>query len=303
MKALVIGYGSIGSRHARILTELGCQVAVVSSRDIPVDRRFSGIGTALQEFCPEYVVIASETARHHADLAELAAGDFTGTVLVEKPLFKEARTIPENRFSRGYVAYNLRFHPLIMRLREVLAYEEILSVQAYVGQYLPTWRPDQDYRRCYSADRSAGGGALRDLSHELDYLNWLLGGWQSVTASGGHFSPLEITSDDLFALMLSTSRCPVVTVQLNYLDRQTRREIIVNTAEKTVGVDFVAGRLSVNKDAEGFRGERDDTYREMHAAILGNNDEAVCTLDEGIDVVNLIEAAESATREKRWISR
>ena len=31
-KALVIGYGSIGSRHARLLDELGCEVGVVSQR-------------------------------------------------------------------------------------------------------------------------------------------------------------------------------------------------------------------------------------------------------------------------------
>lgn len=253
MKALVIGYGSIGSRHARILAELCCDVAVVSSRDIHVERCFHGISQALQEFGPEYVVIASETARHFSDVVEIATCGFTGTVLVEKPLFQVVKALPKNCFDRGYVAYNLRFHPLIVRLSELLADENIISVQAYVGQYLPTWRPDQDYRQCYSANQCSGGGALRDLSHELDYLNWLLGGWLSVTALGGHFSPLEITSDDVFAIMLTTRRCPVVTVQLNYLDRQTRREIIINTAERTFGVDFVTGRLSVNADVEEFR--------------------------------------------------
>jgi len=34
LKVLVIGYGSIGQRHARVLTELGCHVAVMSRRPI-----------------------------------------------------------------------------------------------------------------------------------------------------------------------------------------------------------------------------------------------------------------------------
>ena len=303
MKALIIGYGSVGSRHTRILARLGCEVAVVSSRNIHAERCFPCISKALQKFDPKYVVIASETARHLTDVVELATCGFNGTVLVEKPLFAVVSDLPENCFSCGYVAYNLRFHPLIVRLKERLAGENILSVQAYVGQYLPTWRPDQDYRQCYSAKRDSGGGALRDLSHELDYLNWLLGGWLSVTALGGHFSPLEITSDDVFAIMLTTKRCPVVTVQLNYLDRQTRREIVINTAKRTISVDFVTGRLSVNADVEEFKVERDATYQEMHAAILGNHQVPACTLAEGVDVVNLIASAELAVVEGRWINR
>ena len=46
-KALVIGYGSIGSRHARLLDELGCEVGVVSHRalktlgSLPIECRIS----------------------------------------------------------------------------------------------------------------------------------------------------------------------------------------------------------------------------------------------------------------------
>jgi len=303
VKALVVGYGSIGSRHARILAELGCAVAVVSSRERVHECRFASIGEALEKFDPDYVVIACETARHHATMFELAAIDFKGIVLVEKPLFGALAEVPENRFSKVYVAYNLRFHPLLTRLRELLTGETILSVQAYAGQYLPLWRPDQDYRHCYSADRDAGGGVLRDLSHELDYLNWLLGGWRSITASGGHFSPLEISSDDLFAVLMSTSRCPVVSLQLNYLDRLTRREIIINTAQKTFEVDFVAGRLMIDKEREEVSVGRDYTYRGMHVSIMQNNGETVCTLAEGLDVVRMIDAAERASREALWIQR
>lgn len=303
MKALVIGYGSIGSRHARILDELGCRVGVVSSRNVPVEPRFASIAEAMRAFAPDYAVIATETARHAEGIGELAEAGFRGTLLVEKPLFHQADRLAQHPFEGAFVAYNLRFHPILQRLRELLQQETIISVQAYVGQYLPLWRPDRDYRTGYSADGSAGGGVLRDLSHELDYLNWLLGGWRKLTALGGRFSGLEITSDDVFALMMTTSRCPIVSVQLNYLDRVGRRRIIVNCAESTIEADLVAGQVLVNNEREDFRVERDDTYREMHRALLGGRCRDVCTFNEGLEVVRMIGAAEQAIEEGEWVTR
>lgn len=301
MKALIVGYGSIGSRHARILAEMGCQVAVASSRLITDYPCFGTIAESVSGFQPDYVVLANETAAHHAGLCGLAAVGFAGTVLVEKPLFHEPRPMPAHRFGKVFVAYNLRFHPLLQRLRVLLEGETLISAQAYVGQYLPGWRPERDYREGYSARGSAGGGVLRDLSHELDYLNWLLGGWRQLTALGGHYSELEISSDDVFAVMMSTARCPVVTVQLNYLDRLARRQLVINTQRHTFGIDFMAGELVVDDVRQAFPAERDHSYREMHRAILAGEGDFLCTVEEGTDVVGMIAAAELAVAERRWI--
>lgn len=301
MNALIIGYGSIGSRHARILAELGCRTAVVSSRPVQVDTLFADIGEAVQSMRPDYVVVASETSRHTEDLACLARCAFKGTLLVEKPLFHE---LPENLHgvpASTFVAYNLRFHRLVARLRELLKYESILTVQAYVGQYLPLWRPERDYRSVYSASQKAGGGVLRDLSHELDLLNWLLGGWQKMAALGGHYSSLEITSDDTFAILMSTNRCPVVSLQLNYLDRIGKRRILVNTDGHTFEADFTTGQLLIDGQAEEYRVDRDHTYREMHRALLGGDTDTACTFAEGLEVVKMISAAERAVAEGTWI--
>lgn len=303
MRALVVGYGSIGSRHARILEELGCQVAVVSVRDVAVKSRFETIVGAVREFIPDYTVIATETARHMEGVAELADSGFRGTLLVEKPLSHIISDLTPTVFHGGFVAYNLRFHPILQRLRELLIPERILSVQAYVGQFLPLWRPGRDYRTVYSADKLSGGGVLRDLSHEFDILNWLLGGWKKMAALGGHFSQLDISSDDIFCLLMSTERCPVTTVQLNYLDQVGRRSILVNTENNTFEADFVAGHLLINGTKEVFRVERDHSYREMHRAVLEGNQEDVCTFAEGLEVVHMIDAAEKAAKEGRWIAR
>ncbi len=300
MKSLVVGYGSIGSRHARLLGECGCSVAIVSSREINHENRYTTIEKALEVIQPDYVVVANKTNEHYKSLVELAENNFRGIVLVEKPLFDKVRDIPSNNFKKIFVAYNLRFHPLIQKLYEILKTEKIISAHAYVGQYLPNWRPDKDYKESYSAKKSFGGGVLRDLSHELDYINWLFGSWKSLVAIGGKYSHLEIDSDDLFSVIMTSSKCPVITLQLNYLDRLTRRELLVNTDKHTIKADFINCTLTVDEQVERIPIERDFTYRAQHQAIMNETLDYVCSARNGMEVMKMIKVIEQSAKKREW---
>ena len=303
MNVVVVGYGSIGSCHARLLIELGCAVSIVSSREVDGWRRYMDIDSALRACRPEYVIVANRTSEHYAALARLAQLGFAGIILVEKPLFHARLELPPHDFEHLFVAYNLRFHPLLQRLRSLLQGERIICATIYAGQYLPQWRPASDYRGGYSAKKATGGGALRDLSHELDYALWLLGDWRKVAALGGHLSRLEIDSDDIFSLMLVTERCPIVNIQVNYLDRITRREILINTDKHTIKADLVRGTLEVDGESEGFQVKRDDTYRLQHQAAMSRQLEALCTVSESLEVLGLIEGAERAAGRSEWVTK
>jgi len=113
------------------------------------------------------------TCNHYNSFMELNESGYSGKLLIEKPVFLEPCPIPQSGFEKVFVAYNLRFHPVIQKLHEFVKGKEVYSIQAYVGQYLPDWRPGTDYSKCYSASKAQGGGVLRDLSHELDYINWI----------------------------------------------------------------------------------------------------------------------------------
>jgi predicted dehydrogenase len=274
----------------------------VSARRVEFPRVFDSLAVALDAHAPDYVVVANPTNLHFATMSELLQSRFAGTMLIEKPLFDRALEPPPAGNARICVAYNLRFHPLIVRLRELLRGERVLSVRASAGQYLPDWRPATDYRASYSARADQGGGVLRDLSHELDYLTWMLGGWQSVVALSGRFSSLEITSDDVFACLLATPACPVVSLQLDYLDRSGRRGVIVNTDRHTFEADFTRGVLRVDRDEQSFTVERDDTYRAMHGELLAGNFTNACSLEEGARTLALIEAAQRSSARRAWVS-
>ncbi len=305
MKALVVGYGSIGKRHVRLLKELGCKVGVVSRRPIEYSPCFPNVVEALINWQPNYVVIASRTSDHYETIKILIKNNFNGLVLVEKPLFDRNIPIPDNKFSLSAVAYNLRFHPLLQKIKKILDNNtsKVINVTVYVGSYLPDWRPQTDYRNSYSAHRQAGGGVLRDLSHELDYVLWLFGSWRRLTAKGGKFSSLEIDSDDVYSILMETECCPLVSIHMNYLDRIPRREIFVNTNTQTVHIDLCQNNMNINGIQESLSLEKDSTYRLEHQAILDGNLATLCSFKEARETLFTIEASEQAAISHTWIER
>lgn len=280
---------------------------MVTRRDPGPRQRFGSVAAAVAAHGPGYVVIANRTSEHRKALSDLAAADHRGTVLVEKPLFESLCELPPMPFEHLFVGYNLRFHPGLQRLRSLLSEERVLSVQVYAGQYLPDWRPGRDYRDGYSTRESEGGGVLRDLSHELDYLTWIFGGWRAVTAAGGKLSRLEMDCEDTVVALLELEACPAVALQLNYLDRAGRRTIVVNTDRQTFELDLVAGRLSrapsADGDREAFSVDRDTTYRDQHRAVLEGRHDDLCTLEQGQDTLRLIAAIERAMATRTWVGR
>ncbi|EKD71234.1 MAG: oxidoreductase family protein, partial [uncultured bacterium] len=68
MQALVVGYGSIGKRHAYILQSLGCQVVLVTSQQVAEFTCYASIVEALRNESIQYVIIANPTALHYEAL-------------------------------------------------------------------------------------------------------------------------------------------------------------------------------------------------------------------------------------------
>lgn len=301
-RSLVIGYGSAGRRHARLLAATGEEVAVITAGDAGSRPRFGGVAEALAAWRPGYVVVSNRTSGHYSALKALVDGGYRGRVLVEKPLYDAPQPPLDHAFERAAVGYNLRCHPLLRRLKAMLDQaERIATAHVYVGSYLPAWRPGADYRESYSARKAEGGGVLRDLSHELDYVHWLLGPWTELAAAGGHFSELAIDSDDAFSLLMTTARCPLVSVHMNYLDRVPRRRLTINTHDATIHADLIANVLSVDGREERVTVAADETYIRMHDAMLAGDGAGLCTLDEGEAIVREIAAAERAAAARAWV--
>ena len=304
LKAAIVGLGQAGKRHAENLKALGHNISYVSKRKLDVYPLYAQLEECLHKENPELVVVANKTAEHFETLSLLKKWGHKGKVLVEKPIGAGPQKTLEEDFScfQGQlaVAYNLRFHPLIQKLRNLLLEsseeDSVCSVLAYCGSYLPDWPSYANYNDCTSAHRSSGGGVLRDLSHELDYLHWIFGDLKVLFSQGGQVSNLPISSDDVWGLSLSSKRCPLIQLQLNYLDRRHRREIIVLTTKHTYKLDLVNNAFFVDqRPLEGIIAEV-NTYKEEMKAIIKGDFSSLCTFEEGLKTLRLIETIEKMNK-------
>jgi predicted dehydrogenase len=289
-KTLVVGLGSIGKRHVEVLNELSCEVYAVSRHlksvnESSVKNIYSNISDAFKEHSFDYVVIATETSKHKNNLDEVLKINTNVKILVEKPLYTSV--VEAERFNLDYskifVGYNLRFHRLFQKLSEVLKKETILSANAYVGQHLEQWRTkDRPYTSSYSASAKAGGGVLLDLSHELDYLSFLLGKLNIHAAIGGHISSLKTDAEDTVAVLASSQKCPVISFELNCVDRFPKRFIYITTEKNSYCLDFIKNELQINDVVEKIEIKRNDTYTNMHQSVLNGETDFLCSYEEAL---------------------
>ena len=119
-----------------------------------------------------------EAAREIFDEFKLKGLEFkTDPIEISKNILKLVRMCNSKK-SILMVGYNLRHMKSLSKFREILKKKiigKILSVRSEVGQYLPSWRINSDYKKSVSAREELGGGVLLELSHDIDYLVWLFG--------------------------------------------------------------------------------------------------------------------------------
>lgn len=299
LRVLVIGQGSIGRRHARLLEEAGMDVAAVS-RAAP--EAFRSLDDVPQLACIGYAVVANDTAGHAGTLSQLAAAGFAGRVLVEKPIFAAPQAdVPALPFPLLRVGYNLRTHPVVLDLKRRLADRQVVAVRMHAGQYLPDWRPGTDFRTGSSARRDLGGGVLRDLSHELDLMLFLFGGWIRLVAVRAQRTVLDIETDEAWSIVCELVSGALVTLTLNYHDRPAERRYVATTRSGTIVADVISGVVQEADDRFQATVARDDTYRRMHRDMVEGDGGMLCTYEQGVDVVRMIAAIERSAAEGVWV--
>jgi predicted dehydrogenase len=321
-RILIIGLGSIGKRHLRIARELlpNADIRVLRHQvDIEVPEHSNGIFFTIDEaltFAPQMAVIASP-APFHINTA-LVLAELGVHLLVEKPLstslsgVTELLEVCERKRVVLLIGYNLRFLPSLQRYRDLLdenAIGKVLSVRSEIGQYLPSWRPSSDYRKGVSARKELGGGALLELSHELDYLRWIFGEIDWVKSTLSRQSHLEINVEDTAHLVLGFS--PAVdghqligTVDMDFIRHDTTRLCTAIGEKGSLRWNGLTGEVSIYevgsnawRELSRLPHQIDDSYIAEWKNFIDCVTEQKSPLisgDDGLKVLQIIEAVRSS---------
>jgi predicted dehydrogenase len=330
-RILVVGFGSIGQRHNEVVREIYPDIKVALLRHkqctenalFHVDECFTELDEAIA-FEPDMAIVATP-ASTHVDVA-MALAQAGIHLLIEKPIASHATGIEAllDQCSKNniklMVAYNLRFLPSLIYFKKQLASNELLgdllSVRAEVGQYLPDWRPNSDYRKTVSARQELGGGVLLELSHEIDYLLWLFGDAVWVKATVSRQSNLDVNVEDTAHLHIGfskndTDRELIVRLDMDFIRHDTTRQCVAIGEKGSLCWDAIAGTVAFfPKGGDQWtllfsdKPERNYTYKEelkSFVSCIESNLSPVVSGDDGLSVVSLIDAAKRSHHESKSI--
>jgi predicted dehydrogenase len=265
LSVAIVGFGSAGARALEVLRGLRPEAEfLVVSRHAATGEGFTST-TSLDDvaaFGPDAVIVAGP-ATTRADVLH-KIGILGVPVFIEKPL---AHTLGDAvavldllgpAVERSQVGYNLRFSESLIAFRGLVrggSCGRVLRFNTETAQYLPDWRPEKDYREGVSARADMGGGVLLELSHELDYLRWIFGEWDWVSAWAGRTSSLEIDVEDTALVTIGIEGDHAVTqivgqLSLDFARRDKTRTVTAVCESGTLRWDGIAGTVEVYVPSE-----------------------------------------------------
>jgi predicted dehydrogenase len=301
---VVVGTGSIGSRHLRVLSERGVPVFALPAIRASAGefRRVASLGDAGAQGAT-MAIIATDTGRHLSDATAAVQAGFE--TLVEKPVAPTAAgvgalaEVARVARRRVFVGCTLRFSDTLRRFRELLPSVGIVhAVEIECRSFLPDWHPDRDYRSSYSA-RPAEGGVLRDLIHEIDYAGWLFGWPREIVGRVGNTGKLGIEAEEWAELCWHHDDADV-SIRLDYLTRPERRTILAAGSTGTLEADLVRQRIVLRLVDGTVRDEtclqlRDDMIWKQSATFIGaatgRDPDGLATLDDGGRAIAICDTA------------
>ena len=292
-KVLIFGLGSIGEKHAKLIKKFKqiSHILFFSSRKNHSFKTTNLISEMLA-FNPDYILVCSETHKHYQHIRLIEKNFKNKIVLVEKPLFHKPIKL-SFRNNKYYVGYNLRFHPVVKFLKKKIKRKEIFSVSIFCNSFLPRWRKNIDYYNSYSSSKKRGGGVLLDLSHEIDYLQWLFGRVNKIEYTKiKKISNLKIKSEDI-AQVIGKIKNINFYLNLTYFSKFEERRIIIDSKKETIIGDLINCNIKIinnnNLKIIKLKNNINQTYVDQHLSILNDQSKNLCNIEDAKNTVSFIE--------------
>ncbi|MGK7390772.1 MAG: Gfo/Idh/MocA family protein [Candidatus Cyclobacteriaceae bacterium M2_1C_046] len=250
MKVLIIGLGSIAQKHINAFYNLSLDFNLFALRSGKSERCIEGVTDVFSwEDVPEdlsFIMICNPTSEHYLTVKQSL--QFGVPLFIEKPPFMSIAGVEpllheiRKKNIRTYTAFNLRFHPLILWLKNNIKEKKVHEIQAYCGSYLPDWRIGRDYTKIYSAKKDLGGGVHLDLIHELDYLIYIFGLPEKSSPFFSKVSDLNIDSYDCAHYWMKYKNFNA-SIILNYYRKFPKRTIEIIFEDDVWNADLLDNKI------------------------------------------------------------
>lgn len=326
MKAIVVGFGSIGQRHVRNLLKFKDIEIIICTKRTRINLKnknrikvFKSLEKSLDEK-PDIGFITNETSLHIPTCIKLASRGID--LFIEKPLsnsdkeIKKMLKIVKNKKIVTLIGCNLRFNPFIQKIKELISTNQIgriISVQVNCGTFLPDWHPYEDYRFSYAARKELGGGVILTVIHEIDYLYWFFGDVKEIFSISGKFSDLSLNVEDLSASLLRFKNNIIAELHLDYFQRPNSRSCkiigtkgVIQWDEKSnlVKLYSVEKRKWINKIKIKNYDDNREYIKEITHFIkcVKTRKNSINSIYEGVKTLQIALAIKKASKSKKMIA-
>ena len=289
---LIIGFGSIGKKHFQVMkkSKIFKKIYILSSHlkgKNYIIKNFNQISN----IDPDLVVICSETSSHLEQLKILEKKIKNKIILVEKPLFSKSSKF-KIKNNKVFVGYNLRYDPMLVFLKKFIFYKKIFSTKITCNSYLPNWRK-RDYKKIYSSDKNKGGGVHLDLSHEIDYANWIFGNLRKKNIILKKVSNLKINSEDYMQFFGKSKLSKLININLSYFSVKNQRYISMFLEKEFILMDLLKREISFtnlkNTTVKKFKDfSQIDTMLMQLKDILRKEPKYACSFKDGLKVLKIL---------------
>lgn len=246
----------------------------------------------IKKINPDYIILCSRTADHLKHIRYIDKYFSNKIILVEKPLFHKYKNLLVKN-NKIFINYNLRFNPIISFLKKIKNKNSFYSVNLSCSSYLPDWRKNRNYNETYSAKKEMGGGVLLDLSHEIDYIQWIFGNINNLEyAKILKISNLKLDVED-YAHIVGKIKKLNTTIDLNFFSKLKYRKIFLDSNLLSIQGDLLKNELIIfnkkNSHSKKIRFKKINTYYEVHKSILKKKFLKLCSYQQGKELMSLID--------------
>lgn len=291
-KVVIIGYGSAGKRHAKILKKYfkRFKIYIFTKQKIKNFETFNKL-INIKKIDPYYIIIASETIQHLNQLKFLEKNFKNKKILIEKPLFHKFNNLTKKR-NYLYINYNLRFHPYIEKLQKIMKQKKVYDFKMITNSFLPDWRKNNNFKSNYAINKSKGGGVILDLSHELDLINNFFKKIKLTFVEYGKKSNLTKDTEDYLKLSAKVKNVSI-SLDLNYYSKNELRLLLVDGDGFSVKIDLKKNIFIYKNKDKIYKFNKnysqDYTFLKTHKAIIyGQKKKQLCKFKDALNVLRII---------------
>lgn len=310
MRVAVIGLGNIAKRHRSNIKKMFPEAEIIvmsASGRLPsemicnADYIVSNIQNMI-DYTVDMAIIASPAPLHSLHAIPLIEAGIP--VLIEKPVttsVEDAKSIIKAKSKYqvnagvGYCLKYLSSALFVKKFIESGRAGKVINANIEIGQYLPDWRPNTDYKKSVSAVHSLGGGVLFELSHDIDYAQWLFGKLEIEHALIRNTGELGIEVEDVADILATSHSGCVVSLHLDFLQRQASRKCKIISNRGALVWDLIKNQV-VWTDETGesvlFSDElwdRNKMYLNMLSDFNNKNkSDSFSSIESSLSVVELI---------------